>query len=374
MTDNSNLFLQTDSSSSSQDEKKDTDFTSDSEKEENEVIIKAVTINTDNSINYRQVTPPPLLRNAITSIVDVKMDQEPITVKPEIIHKPKPIHIKPNIIDNFDKLNNVFELLRRTLDMFGEVREERIIQKEKNFELIKSISKDEQEFLYRTLKDDNNFYNGIYNIINNAYAELCSIREKNSELKISSINIKLDKDNGWDNEANKTLTNWFDLFKETSFIYQWIYDRNIKKASILTIISAVTSAVLSLISGFKLWQNDNLTFSFVTDIILMVINLIIAVFIAISKTILDDKKNEEIRQYIEDIDRFNGIISAQFLKTTNYRTNADEFFKEYNDEYTRLVSLAPNISIGNLAKAKDAYNRHLIMQKNKLNEVKINKD
>ena len=62
-----------------------------------------------------------------------------------------------------------------------------------------------------------------------------------------------------------------------------------------------------------------------------------------------------IRNYVFELDEFLGIISAQVLKSPIYRTNADDFFKAYNDRYTKIVTSAPNISLGEINKAKNLY-------------------
>lgn len=161
--------------------------------------------------------------------------------------------------------------------------------------------------------------------------------------------------NGWDSEANKTIKNWFYLFKEYRYRYQYIYDRNMKQANILSVLSAISSAVLGVLSAFKLWQDESSTFRVVSDISLMLLNFGIAVVIAISKRMLDDVRNEKIRKYIEQVDRFLGVIGAQALKTHTYRMNAKQFFDENNDTYTKLFSDAPNLSISELRIAKEKY-------------------
>jgi hypothetical protein len=87
----------------------------------------------------------------------------------------------------------------------------------------------------------------------------------------------------------------------------------------------------------------------------MLLNFGIAVVISISKRMLDDVRNEKIRKYIEEVDRFLGVIGAQALKTPTYRMDAKEFFDENNDTYTKLFSDAPNLSIRELRYVKQKY-------------------
>jgi hypothetical protein len=160
---------------------------------------------------------------------------------------------------------------------------------------------------------------------------------------------------GWDNDANKTIKNWFMLFKEYRYRYQFIYDRNMRRASILSVLSAISSTILGILSAFKLWQDENSTFRVVSDITLMIFNFTIAVIIAISKRLLDDVKNEKIRKYIEEVDKFLGVISAQALKSPIYRMDAKMFFDENNSIYTKLFTDAPNLSLKELQLAKSKY-------------------
>jgi hypothetical protein len=162
--------------------------------------------------------------------------------------------------------------------------------------------------------------------------------------------------NGWDEDATTTIKNWYNIFKQQSFIYQWILDRNKKISNKLTIISILASSLLGIFTGFKLWiQNDQL-FQTISNILLMLFNFIVALITACSRSYIDDKRNEKLRVYIEEVDSFLGEISAQVLKSPVYRMNADKFFKLSNDKYTRLISCAPNLSIYEIKQGKYEYN------------------
>ncbi len=161
--------------------------------------------------------------------------------------------------------------------------------------------------------------------------------------------------NGWDNEANITITNWYKTFKQQSFIYQFVLDRNRKISDKLAVISIISSTLLGIFSGFKLWIDNNAVFQTVSNILLMLLNFVTAFIIASSKRYIDDKRNETIRTYVEDIDMFIGELSAQVLNSPVYRMNADKFFKQHNNKYTRLISLAPNLSIDEINKGKEYF-------------------
>ena len=189
--------------------------------------------------------------------------------------------------------------------------------------------------------------------------ELLELNNKKSdETLIKNVvetvfNNKLDI-NGWDNDANITAKNWYKLFKQQSFIYQLILDKNIKMGDKLTYISIISSTLLGIFSGFKIWI-DNVLFQTVSNILLMLFNFIVALITATSKKYIDDKRNENLRIYIEEVDSFLGEISAQVLKAPIYRMNADEFFKSNNNNYTRLISTAPNLSINEIKHGKTQY-------------------
>ena len=137
-------------------------------------------------------------------------------------------------------------------------------------------------------------------------------------------------ENGWDNDAEKTINNWFNTFKKLSFIYQWVLDRNRKMSDRLATISVISSSALGIFSAFKLWIDNDALFQTVSNIILMFLNFGVALITSLSKRYVDDQKNESIRTYIEDVDSFLGEIAAQVLKMPIYRMNAEKFFKTYD--------------------------------------------
>lgn len=163
---------------------------------------------------------------------------------------------------------------------------------------------------------------------------------------VESMLKKDDKNiNGWDSDANITITNWYKTFKQQSFIYQFVLDKNKKMSDRLAIISIISSALLGIFSGFKLWIDNDVIFQTVSNILLMLFNFLVALITATSKRYIDDKRNETIRAYVEEVDIFIGELSAQVLNSPVYRMNADKFFKQNNNKYTKLISSAPNLSI-----------------------------
>ena len=175
--------------------------------------------------------------------------------------------------------------------------------------------------------------------------------------------------NGWDYDANITITNWYNLFKEQSFIYQWVLDRNLKISNRLNTLSVITSSALGIFSGFQIWINDCNTFQTYSSIAVMILNFIVALSTSVSIKYLDNKKNDDIRLYIESTDTFLGEISAQVLKSPVYRTEADKFFELNNDTYTRLVSSAPNLSISEISQGKKEYKKYSIECSNECSNV-----
>lgn len=161
-------------------------------------------------------------------------------------------------------------------------------------------------------------------------------------------------DNGWDHNANKTINNWYNLFKQQSFIYQWILERNKNISQKLILVSIISSSTLGIFSGFKLWiKNDK--FNTISDLLLMLSNFSIAFITSYSKHYTDDNRNELIRIYIDEVDQLLGEISAQILESPTYRVNAKKFFKEHNYKYTKLITNIPNISLYELNESKKKY-------------------
>lgn len=188
---------------------------------------------------------------------------------------------------------------------------------------------------------------------NNRITEMIS-----SHLDSSDSTPNSSSENGWDKDAKKTLINWYEIFKYDSFVYQFILDHNIQISNYLNILSIVSSTILGIFSGFKLWINDA-TFQTTSNILLMLSNFIVALITALSKRYIDEKRNESLRTYICLVDEFLGEISAQALKTPNYRINADRFFKDYNDRYTKIITSAPNLTIEEIKISKQAYKLYI---------------
>ena len=94
----------------------------------------------------------------------------------------------------------------------------------------------------------------------------------------------------------------------------------------------------------------------------MLSNFSIALITGYSKSYVDDKRNEIIRIYIDEVDGLLGEISAQVLKSPIYRVDAGQFFKDHNYKYTKLITYLPNISLYELNESKKAYehfNKHI---------------
>lgn len=189
--------------------------------------------------------------------------------------------------------------------------------------------------------------------------EVDSVETKN-DLPIKKNKNKpsnnISNENGWDNDAEKTINNWFNAFKKSSFIYQWVLDRNRKMSDRLATISVISSSALGIFSAFKLWIDNDALFQTVSNVILMFLNFGVALITSLSKRYIDDQKNETIRTYIEDVDSLLGEIAGQLLKAKIYRMNADKFFKLNNDKYTKLISFPPNLSLTDLSMGEAKYN------------------
>ena len=186
---------------------------------------------------------------------------------------------------------------------------------------------------------------------------------KSNSIKSNSIKSKIsgassnesDIINGWDDDANSTLKNWYYVFEELSHSYQYILDRNYKISSNLSMISVISSSILSIFSGFKLWVQDDKVFQSTSDIIMMVSNFAIAGITTMAKRYIDDNRNEKIRIYIEEVDKFMNLVYAQYCTKPFLRTVAKDFFKDNNETYTRLIISAPNLSINELQLARLHY-------------------
>jgi len=172
-----------------------------------------------------------------------------------------------------------------------------------------------------------------------------------------------DNVNGWDLDANKTINNWFDVSKEYRWRYQFILDRNYYFATQLNTVSIIFSSVLSIFSGFKLWQNS-IDFQNASNIVMLISNTVIAGMTTLSKRYIDDSRNEKMRTFIESMDRFIGVIHSQAMVAPIYRMNSSEFIKSNISTYTDMMTTCPNLSLNEYTLAKKKYKEYI----SKINE------
>ena len=195
-------------------------------------------------------------------------------------------------------------------------------------------------------------FNSISNIVDTM------LNDTNNQSNINQTN-----NNGWNENANLTIKNWYKTFRQQSFIYQWVLDRNRRIGDKLSIISVISSSLLGIFSGFKLWIHNDQVFQTTSDVVLMLLNFCVAIITAASKRYIDDVRNEEIRVYVENVDAFLGEIAAQVLKSPVYRMNASDFFNINNEKYTQLITKTPNLSINEINMSKKVYQSYLICTK-----------
>ena len=164
--------------------------------------------------------------------------------------------------------------------------------------------------------------------------------------------------NGWDKDANDTIQNWFDICKEYRWRYQYILDRNYFLAGQFSTISIVFSSLLSVFSGIKLWQ-QNTSFQNASTVVMLVSNTIIAGITTLSKKYIDDSRNEKIKTFVENMDKFLGNLHAQVMVAPVYRVDSNYFIQNHIAYYTDLMTNCPNLTTSELALAKKKYRTYL---------------
>ena len=164
-------------------------------------------------------------------------------------------------------------------------------------------------------------------------------------------------ENGWDMNANEMLHGWLETMKSNSFIYQFILDRNYRFSTNLSLLSIVSSSALSIFSGFKLWIDNDQVFRSASDITMMISNFLVAAITTASKRYIDDQRNEKIRLFVEECDKFSAIILSTFSVTPHFRPNAEDFFKKHKETYTKIMVNMPTASIRELELAKRQYQK-----------------
>ncbi len=173
--------------------------------------------------------------------------------------------------------------------------------------------------------------------------------------------------NGWDETSRITLDRWLESLRTQSFIYQYITEKNERTSKNLLLGTIILSSVLGIFSGSKIWISNDRTFQRVSDITIMLINFLISYLTAISQLYTDNRKSEEIRNYIESVDNFTGEIMGLILSNPNTRINSDEFFKNNNGKYTNLIMKAPSVRINEIINANNKYDE-MMNNRFKINE------
>ena len=181
-----------------------------------------------------------------------------------------------------------------------------------------------------------------------------SLRTMATDLQIRNP-TQSNLENGYDTIANETLDTMYNKCKFLSFAYQFILDRNFKFSTRLSILSMVSSSLMSIFAGFKLWIGDDKAFQSYSDITMLITNFLIAAATTASKNYIDDKRNDAIRTYVSMVDNFLGILQTQMSFATRYRMPANDFIEKYKDTYGKIISDAPNASIKEIILAKERY-------------------
>ena len=161
--------------------------------------------------------------------------------------------------------------------------------------------------------------------------------------------------NGWDQEAGETINNWYLTFKQHSFVYQLVLDRNITISDYLIYFSIFSSFILGLFSGFKILIGNDIIYQTLSNILFMFFNFGNAILMALSKNYTDVVKNEHLRNYINRVDDAIGELSSQIMISPEYRDNADHFIKINIEKYDKIFREAPNISLYESNKAIEIY-------------------
>jgi len=176
-------------------------------------------------------------------------------------------------------------------------------------------------------------------------------------VNIRSIPVLNDLSNndGWENDAESTLLRWQKSLKYTSFCYQFVLDRNLQISNTLNILATVISLILGIFSGFKLWQEDDKQFQSASNIIMLISNSIVAGLTTISKKYIDDGRNEKIKKFVDEVDKFNSMVNSQLLLSKKYRISADDFFKENTPIFSKIMSDTPSLTIKEIQLIKKSW-------------------
>jgi len=165
--------------------------------------------------------------------------------------------------------------------------------------------------------------------------------------------------NGWDEAANETINNWFEVSKEYRWRYQFVLDRNYYFAAQLHSLSIIFSSFLSIFSGFKLWQTST-EFQNGSNIVMLISNTFIAGITTLSKKYVDDSRNEKMRTFIESMDKFIGVIHSQAMVAPIYRIHSSDFIKLNISTYTDMMTTCPNLSLAEYTLAKKKYKEYIL--------------
>ena len=194
-------------------------------------------------------------------------------------------------------------------------------------------------------------------IIHNAITNI-TINNEDSISQIITHNDSIeDPINGWDNTSTKTLDKWLESLRSQSFVYQWIIENNNKKSKKILFGTILFSALVGIFTGSKSWISNNTLFLNVSDITIMLINFTISYMTVLSQKYIDNRKTEEITNYIITVDQFIGEIMGLILSNPNNKINATDFFSSHNEKYMNLLIKSPSVEIHDLINAKKMYKK-----------------
>ena len=195
--------------------------------------------------------------------------------------------------------------------------------------------------------------NAITNITINNEESVRQIITHNNSVQ----NIIEDSINGWDNKSKETLEKWLESLRNQSFVYQWIIENNNKKSKQILFGIILLSALVGIFTGSKLWISNNTFFLRFSDITIMLINFSISYMTALSQKYIDNRKTEEITNYIMNVDQFIGEIMGIILTNSNNKINAIEFFTSHNEKYMNILIKSPSVEINDLINARKNYDK-----------------
>lgn len=153
--------------------------------------------------------------------------------------------------------------------------------------------------------------------------------------------------NNWTSQNTATVVSWKNNVAKTIFIfeivhekYKYMLDNTLLASLILSTLSTIVAAVSSTII---VSNSSHELIVFWLNVVIFTIGGATTVLNGVVKLYRWDELVSDISTFIEKLDVFHVVLTSELLLPDNLRSDAVEFIKHKNTEYSTIMKHVPNI-------------------------------